>query len=138
MSDLLTFRDLDHDVACLGADTALDDWYESVRDIPLVDLDDQCLARALRQQLFLPSVVPQAIARLEVDPLAGAQYEGELLAALGTIPASFWTDDKIHTHQTKSIVSGLLNSEVDKGVLALAHELVDRLSHWQRSSAPTA
>ena len=138
MSELLTFRDLDHDVACLGADTALDDWYESVRDIPLVDLDDECLARALRQQLFLPSVVPQAIARLEVDPLAGAQYEGELLAAIGTVPGSFWTNDKIHAQQTKSIVNGLLNEDVDKGVSALAQELVDRLSHWERSTAPTA
>lgn len=138
MSESLTFRDLDHDVACLGGDTALDEWYKSVRDIPLVDLDDECLARALRQQLFLPSIVPQAIARLQANPLAGSQYEGELLAAIGTIPASFWTDDKIHAHQTKNIVNGLLNEEVDKGVQALAQELVDRLSHWEHSTAPTA
>ena len=91
-----TFRDLDQGHATADQETeisALDEWYDSVRDIPINELDDGDLSRACRQCLFPQSVVPVAVRRLQLQPLAGDSYDGELFASLRSVPRLYWKNN---------------------------------------------
>lgn len=128
MSELTTFRDLDGNAPSDEEDDApLPRWYRSVRDVPLVDLEDGSLACAVRQQLFLPQIVPQVLARLQANPLAGEQYEGELFEALNAIPPMVWQNDRNLADLAKNVMSGMTQKWRDATVLAFAHELTQRV-----------
>jgi hypothetical protein len=85
-----TFRDLDGNVHLDEPSSALEEWYIRVRDIPLKDMSIGDLARACRQALFPPVVVPLCLSLLEQDPLAGDLYDGELLLSLKGIAHNYW------------------------------------------------
>jgi hypothetical protein len=70
--------------------SSLSDWYAQVRRVPIAELDVQDVARACRQSVFLDHVLPRAIELLKEDVCAGGLYEGELVAALASIPRPFW------------------------------------------------
>lgn len=128
MSELTTFRDLDGNASSDEEDDAsLPHWYRAVRDVPLVDLEDGSLACALGQQLFLLQIVPQVLARLQADPLAGEKYEGELFEALNAIPPIFWQSDKNLAEMAKNVLSGITQKWRDAQVLSFANELAQRL-----------
>lgn len=92
MTERTTFGELDHDggSAHHSALPGLPQWYASVRNTEIrhLSLDDLC--RAIRQRIHLTHVVPVAVKLLNDDPLAGYQYDGELLAAIARIPPEFW------------------------------------------------
>ena len=88
----VTFRNLDGDVSLNASASSLDEWYVSIRDTELSGLRDSDLARACRQQLFLEEVIPEVIERLNVNPLAGDIYEGELMLSIKPVPKGFWLD----------------------------------------------
>ena len=86
-------RDLEVDDwwACPGeAESALGDWYGSIRDKNIEDLEDGDVCRACRQGLFPDAFVPKALERLNQNPLAGEMYEGEMLASLVGVPEQYW------------------------------------------------
>jgi hypothetical protein len=86
-----TFSQLDKNNAAKGQmDSGLGKWYESVKNVPIEELTIDDLARALRQKVHLQSVVPIVLETLEKDPLAGHQYEGELISALSRVPSELW------------------------------------------------
>jgi hypothetical protein len=85
-----TFRKLDGNVHLDEPKSALEEWYNHVRDVPLENLGVGVLARACRQNIFPPAVVPICLLRLEEDPLAGDLYDGELLLALKGLPREYW------------------------------------------------
>jgi hypothetical protein len=60
--------------------------------VPLNDFSVFDLARACRQKLYLEFVVPYALIALEQNVAAGELYDGELAAAIASIPASFWRE----------------------------------------------
>lgn len=88
----------------LSAGSALDAWYDSVKSIPIDKLSVRDLAVAVRQHLFLKDVVPVALSFLERDPLAGAQFDGELLAALNSVPITFWSADHVEADRVRKIL----------------------------------
>jgi len=70
--------------------SALGEWYASVRDTPIRELGVDDLARACRQGLYLDHVVPVALSVLRDDVNAGSQYDGELASVLTRLPPPFW------------------------------------------------
>jgi CDI immunity proteins len=106
MSDfqILTMRSLEKQPSGDGGSSALDEWYRSIRDIPLDDLPIGDVARSLRQSLFPDFVVPVAIRHLRENPLAGDFYDGELLASLRNVGRDFWR----RREELRSQLAGLL------------------------------
>lgn len=88
---MITFRKLDGDIPRPHIPvSALDKWYDSVRDDALDSLSSRDLARACRQQLFLEAVVPIAIDNLSKDLIESDDYADELAIGLVEIPDNFW------------------------------------------------
>jgi len=82
---MTTFRDL---LIAEGSNyepntrSSLDEWFSSIVDAPLDELDVGDIARAIRQDLFLVHVLPRAESILRRDPLAGDDYDGQLISSI--------------------------------------------------------
>ncbi|MFB7178079.1 contact-dependent growth inhibition system immunity protein [Streptomyces sp. NPDC056257] len=64
----------------------------ALRRRPLSGLSPADLRTLVTQQVSLPYVLPLAVALLLEDPMLDAYfYEGDLLLAVGGLPASAWT-----------------------------------------------
>jgi hypothetical protein len=114
MSDsyTLTMRSLERQPSSDDGSPALDEWYRSIRDIPLHDLPIGDIARSVRQCLFPDFVVPVAIRHLQENPLAGDLYDGELLVSLRNVDDDFWK----RREELKSELAWVL-SRIDTGEL---------------------
>ena len=121
MTTGITFRGIEQlsatDVRGDPVDSPLGEWYESVRDIELDNLTDEDLSVACRQQLFPNHVVPAAIRRLECNPLAGEKYDGELIAALISVPRDYWSGHPQESERLRAILDSL-GDELDPETLA--------------------
>lgn len=76
------------DAKFLQEDSSLTSWYKEIREVPIEELEIGDICRAIRQELFLPYVLPVAFRTAIDDVTAGELYDGELLAALAVLPAS--------------------------------------------------
>lgn len=65
--------------------SSLDQWYNSVFDIPLEKLSTGDLARAIRQDIFLAEVLHRAEIILQLEPLAGEDYDGQLISSIASL-----------------------------------------------------
>lgn len=65
--------------------SSLDEWFSNILDIPLDKLDVGDIARAIRQGLFLSEVLPKAEIILKQDPLAGEDYDGQLISSIASL-----------------------------------------------------
>lgn len=65
--------------------SSLDEWFSSIVDAPLDELDVGDIARAIRQDLFLVHVLPRAESILRGDPLAGDDYDGQLISSIASL-----------------------------------------------------
>ena len=120
MSDFhtLTMRSLEKQPSGDGGSSALDEWYRSIRDIPLDDLPIGDIARSLRQCLFPDFVVPVAIRHLRENPLAGDLYDGELLVSLRNVDGDFWRRREELRSELARLVSTIDTGELDLDVVA--------------------
>ena len=109
------------------SESSLDEWYESVRDIPLRELDDGDLSRACRQQLFLDSIIPVALDRLRLRPLAGNIYDGELFVSLKDIPSVYWEQNRKKADLLRDIAGKVAKQSDDEDLLKDAEEVKSRL-----------
>jgi hypothetical protein len=98
-----TFRELDGDFPLPISSSALEDWYIEVRDTPITGLTLGDLARACRQAIFPEAVVPVCLDRLEVDPLAGDLYDGDLVRALKGLPKDYWRTHRVEMERFLSL-----------------------------------
>lgn len=69
----------------LNENSSLDEWFSSIIDIPLDELEVGDVARAIRQDLFLADVLPKAETILKQDPLAGEDYDGQLISSISSL-----------------------------------------------------
>lgn len=131
MTDVKTFQQLE-DADSVGeyraGESPLDEWYQGIRNIPISDFDDGDLCRACRQQLYLGHVIPVAVARLQVEPLAGDMYDGELLVAMKSVPIDYWRTDQKSAGLLVSIVQDAKRLSDDDDIVSDADELARRLS----------
>ncbi|MEQ1830686.1 MAG: contact-dependent growth inhibition system immunity protein [Pirellula sp.] len=73
----------------------LDEWYASIRNVPVDELQIGDLARACRQKLHLRLIVPVIANELRLDPLAGEIYDGELVKSLLSVPRLYWVENPV-------------------------------------------
>jgi CDI immunity proteins len=101
----------------------LEQWYDSVRQIPITQLSAGDLAKACRQNVWIEQVVPVAVEVLKNDPQAGELYDGELVVALKSISAAFWSAHRAVSGTLRGIIeSGV--AEFDEDVKKAAAELL--------------
>ena len=65
--------------------SSLDEWVSSILDIPIDEFEVGDIARAIRQDIFLAHVLPKAEIILRKDPLAGEDYEGQLISSIASL-----------------------------------------------------
>lgn len=136
MADPVTFRKLElRHVEPNPEQSSLEDWYCQIRDTPITDFDDGDLSRACRQGLCLEHVVPIAVARLEVKPLAGAMYVGELLAAMNSVPRGYWKDDQRSSERLLNIVDRAKQLSRGRAIIKDADELAERIGRGDKSAS---
>ena len=70
--------------------TGLIDDVHRLRRVPIGDLSDGELGLLLGQQVGAERLVPRALDRLEIEPLAGDLYPGDLLGAVLRTTADYW------------------------------------------------
>lgn len=68
--------------------SSLDEWFSGVLDISLDELEVGDVARAIRQELFLEEILPIAEVILRQDPLAGEDYDGQLISSIASLNSS--------------------------------------------------
>jgi len=130
MKEMVTFRQLElpaERIEPTESGSALDEWYGRVRDLPIQELDDGDLSRACRQRLHLDHVVPIAVRRLASEPLAGETYDGELLAAMKSVPIQYWQSNQEISQELTTAVEKVRQLTDDEDVLADADEVSERL-----------
>lgn len=130
MSKPLTFRQLEAGENWCEQGirrSALEEWYCHIRDTPIEEVEIGDLCRACRQRLHLTYVVPIAVKHLRMDPLAGEMFDGELLAAMRSIPTSFWRVNCELSQKLASVLESVKEVTEDKEILADAVEVCKRL-----------
>lgn len=70
--------------------SSLGEWYIRVRNKYLNELTDGDVARFIRQELYLEYIIPVAIEKIIIHPLAGEYRNGEILGAMCRVDISFW------------------------------------------------
>jgi len=68
--------------------SSLDEWFSGVLDISLDKLDVGDVARAIRQDVFLAEVLSRAEVILRQDPLAGEDYDGQLISSIASLDSN--------------------------------------------------
>lgn len=126
MTGTLTFRQLDCQSNISDqpvADSALDEWYHRVRDVPLQAMDDGDLSRACRQRFHLDHIVPISVRRLRSFPLAGELYYGELLAAMKSIPVEYWHRNALISREMGRVLDKVKQVSADVDILSDAADV---------------
>jgi len=96
--------------------SSLEQWFESVIDAPIDKLSVEDLCRAFRQDLCVEQLMPRALAVLNEDPLAGENYDGELIAVLATIKSDVLKNNMDILCQIKEIIKKLNESDIDSAL----------------------
>ena len=110
----------------------LEEWYDSVRQLPITQLPAGDLAKACRQNVWIDQVVPVAVEVLKNDPQAGELYDGELVVALKSILPGFWLQHTATATALQVIVERAM-PEFDEDVRAHATELLSQLVNSTRN-----
>ncbi|WP_330985921.1 MULTISPECIES: contact-dependent growth inhibition system immunity protein [Enterobacterales] len=109
---MVTFRKLIGNINN-GQQSSLEQWFETIVDIPLDKLSIEDLCRAIRQDLCVTQLLPRVLDVLTQDPLAGEYYDGEVIAAVATIkPEILKNNHNLYT-QIKIIINQINCSEID-------------------------
>ncbi|AOR65485.1 contact-dependent growth inhibition system immunity protein [Pectobacterium wasabiae] len=107
--------------------SSLDEWFSGILDAPLDELDVSDVARAIRQDLFLADVLPKAEIILKKNPLAGYDYDGQLISSIVSL-----NSDKIKValpcfRRVSSLLSQLDKNNLD-AKLVMDIEKIEKLS----------
>ncbi len=94
-----------------GEEYPLPEWYRSVREFPLEELDVEDICKACRQQIHSEYVVPLALEILQTEPLAGDAYDGELFVSLKSVSPDYWPKHPNELQIVKSLIEKLLHDE---------------------------
>ncbi len=105
-----TLRDFEAAWAEPGG-SALDNWYERVRSLPIDHLSTADTCRSLRQGFLVDPVIRRAIDLFVADPAAGEIDEGELARALLTVPMGWWTDHLLEARRVTEVAQDWLTDQ---------------------------
>ncbi|MFD1886474.1 contact-dependent growth inhibition system immunity protein [Paenibacillus wenxiniae] len=60
-------------------------WMEYIKNYKIKNLTDGNIAKLIRQEIFLEYIIPEALQRIQIDPLAGSLGDGELVEAFNYV-----------------------------------------------------
>ncbi|WP_434572514.1 contact-dependent growth inhibition system immunity protein [Pseudomonas sp. Z3-8] len=127
----MTFRELERltQIDWLPEDSpsSLTEWYLLVCDTPLDNLSIGDVCRATRQNLFVNELLPFAVILLHDEVLAGERYDGELLAALASVSAECWQENKSLAQKAACALAEVKNLSQDPELLKDASTLMKTL-----------
>jgi len=84
---------------------SLSQWYKSIRNCKVSNLNEGDLARLIRQDFYLDYIVIESIERLYKDPVLGEQFDGELIEALAfKVSKSFWENHDKCSNSVKELL----------------------------------
>lgn len=107
----------------------LDEWFKDILDIHLEELEVGDVARAIRQDLFLAEILPKDEIILRQDPLAGEDYDGQLISSIASL----------NSNEAKAVLPYLLRissylNQLDKALFDNQNitdiEKIEKLSHY--------
>jgi hypothetical protein len=110
VSKIRSLEDVEGDrwAAPSGETTHLISQAHELRRKPLGDLTVEDLRLLIGQQIGLPVLVPLAIGKLRLDPLAeGHMYAGDLLVSVLRAGGDFWAAHPSYAGEVRSIADGL-------------------------------
>ncbi len=93
-------------------DSGLSVWYSEIRNKRLSELTDGDIAKAIRQNLYLIYVVPEANRRLQVNPTIGLLYDGEVINALLGIKKGFWHNNILLNQEIKELLNLITTRQI--------------------------
>ncbi|MFE7626600.1 contact-dependent growth inhibition system immunity protein [Streptomyces sp. NPDC057509] len=110
----------------------------ALRRVPLGELRPADLCTLVSQQVALPYVVPLAVRLLLDEPLIDAYfYEGDLLLATVSVPATVWALLPDLADQLRAVVSALPGSACAGLPRGAEDEITRFLAGGQRNSCTT-
>ena len=75
-------------------DYALDEWYNTLINKDITELDISDLCRMIKQGIFIELAIDKAIGFLKLNPLEGDVYDGQLLEVLFSVDREEITEQK--------------------------------------------
>lgn len=97
--------------------SSLDVWFSDVVDTPFDALSAADIARAIRQGVFLPDMLPLAKELLRDDPLVGDYYDGEIIAAIASLSYSQLKDVFALLKDIHSLLCRIDTCDVDDSIV---------------------
>jgi hypothetical protein len=112
----------------VGEEYPLPAWYRTVCDIPIDELGVEDICKACRQKIHLDHTVQRALRLLRTDPLAGESFDGELLAALKSVPREYWSSNEAECQALRLLARSVAQEEtIPPDVREDAKELLTRI-----------
>ncbi|HCH39532.1 MAG TPA: hypothetical protein DE191_08550 [Enterobacter sp.] len=108
--------------------SSLDEWFSSVLDVPIDELEVGDVARAIRQDIFLAEVLPKAEIILQKDPLAGEDYDGQLISSIASLNHDEIKSVLPSLQRISSFLNQLDKTSLDSQVI-MDIAKIDKLSH---------
>lgn len=108
--------------------SSLDEWFSSILDIPIDELEVGDVARAIRQDIFLAEVLPKAEAILRKDPLAGEDYDGQLISSIASLNHDEIKSALPSLQSINAFLNQLDKADLDSQVVMDISQ-IDKLSH---------
>ncbi|EOC1568245.1 hypothetical protein ACI1AR_003670 [Cronobacter dublinensis] len=92
----------------------LEQWFESMLDVPFDEFTLEELCRSVRQKLCISYLLPKVLDVLKEDPMAGENYDGELIAAIASLKATDVEGQAEIFQKIKSRINTIDISSVDE------------------------
>ena len=107
--------------------STLGEWYAAIRTLQIDSLTDGDIARCIRQKVALNPILQNALRRLSDNPLAGDQYDGELMASLSQVSPLEWTSAGITLSDALTLWEMLMGRlpelDVESGIMSDARQV---------------
>jgi hypothetical protein len=108
--------------------SSLDEWFSRILDIPIDELEVGDVARAIRQDIFLAEILPKAEIILKKDPLAGEDYDGQLISSIASLNYDEIKPVLPSLQSISSFLNQLDKTDLDSQVV-MDIAKIDKLSH---------
>lgn len=108
--------------------SSLDEWFSSILDVPIDELEVGDVARGIRQDIFLAEILPKAEIILQKDPLAGEEYDGQLISSIASLNHDEIKSVLPSLQRISSFLNQLDKTSLDSQVV-MDIAKIDKLSH---------
>lgn len=93
--------------------SALSIWYDMLRHKRIQELSDEDMTRLIRQNLYIPYIMPEVLARLKNNPTMGELYSGEMMEALSKLDNGFWSTQLDAVNKLLFLTENIINNKTE-------------------------